>query len=134
MRSPVTMCNALDRPAAPRTRPRPRWGVLYTLAALPLAALAGVESAGAPSAIYTLLETGLAVIAFAGMLAWTWCNRAALEADTGCECADSTVRVSAVGAPAVGGVSRRPAVPAASPVGHDDESRELVGVGSPIER
>jgi hypothetical protein len=128
------MCNVLSRPAAPGTRPRPRWGVLYALAGVPLIALAGIESAAAPGAASTVLETGLAVVAFAGMLAWTWWNRAALDADTGCECAGSTERGSVGVVRATDTVTRRPAVPAAWPVAHDDESHELVGSGISLDR
>jgi len=77
------------------TTPRPRWGRLYGLAGLTLAALATVEvfpSSGPP---LTALRCGLALGGLVAMAVWARSNRVALEQQD-CECAADTITVRVI--------------------------------------
>ena len=89
------MCEVTERSGRPRALPGPRWGGLYALAGLMLAALAAVETLVAPGAELTALQCGLVLAGFGAIIGWTRCNRAALDHLDWCDCASAkmTVRV-----------------------------------------
>ena len=87
------MCAVTERSGRPRALPRPRWGGLYTLAGLLLAALAAVEALVAPGAELTALQCGLVLAGFGAIVGWTRRNRVALDHLDWCDCASARVTV-----------------------------------------
>ena len=90
------MCDMTARTGRPGTTPRPRWGRLYGLAGLTLAALATVEvfpSSGPP---LTALRCGLALGGLVAMAVWARSNRVALEQQDWCDCAAETITVRVI--------------------------------------
>ncbi|MGH2670018.1 MAG: hypothetical protein ACRDH5_13055 [bacterium] len=98
--------------------PRPRWGVLYGMGAVTLAALTAIEVRGVPGVLQTLLRCTLALATFAAMALWVRFNRAALDLQNWCECAASKITVRVIQA-------RRP-VP--EPAEEEDEEAEALTV------
>src|SRR5438128_3033218 len=78
-RVPDSMCEATTRSRRARMTPRPRWGLLYGIAAVVLAALAAVEIWAFPGAEQTVLRCGLALGGFAAMALWARQNCVALD-------------------------------------------------------
>src|SRR5439155_27263454 len=109
------MCDVTSHNERARTPTRPRWGRLYTLAILLLAALGAVELAAFPEPIETVAQCGLARGGVAAMTRWARRNRAALDQQDCCACAGA--RVTAGGIPSlrparVAGLVERGHVPA----------------------
>jgi hypothetical protein len=90
------MCGMSERSGKPRALPRPRWGGLYALAGLMLAALAVVETLVGPGAELTALQCGLVLTGFGAMVGWTRRNRAALDHLDWCDCASARVTVRVI--------------------------------------
>ena len=90
------MCGMTERSGSPRALARPRWGGLYALAGLMLAALAIVETLVAQGPELTALECGLVLAGFGAMVAWTRSNRAALDRLDWCDCASARVTVRVI--------------------------------------
>ena len=90
------MCGMTERSGWLRTTPRPRWGRLYALAGLMLAALAVVEVLVSPSPELTALRCGLILGGFGAMVQWTRRNRAALDHLDWCGCASARVTVRVI--------------------------------------
>lgn len=82
-----------------RATPRPRWGLLYGLMALALAALAAVEVAASSGVSRTVLEAGLAAGLFTTMALWARLNRAALDLQASCDCAAAKMTVRVITSP-----------------------------------
>ncbi|PYN83827.1 MAG: hypothetical protein DMD96_00700 [Candidatus Rokuibacteriota bacterium] len=76
--------------------PRPRWGRLYALAALMLAALAMAEMLVSPGPELTALRCGLVLGGFGAMVRWTRRNRAALDRLDWCDCAGERVTMRVI--------------------------------------
>ena len=85
------MCDVTSRNERARTPTRPRWGRLYTLAILLLAALGAVEVAAFPEPIETVAQCGLVLGGVAAMARWARRNRAALDQQDWCACAGAQV-------------------------------------------
>src|SRR5216117_153524 len=85
------MCDLTSRNERARTPMRPRWGRLYTLAILLLAALGAVEVAAFPEPIETVAQCGLVLGGVAAMTRWARRNRAALDQQDWCACAGAQV-------------------------------------------
>jgi hypothetical protein len=90
------MCGMSERSGRSRALPRPRWGRLYALAGLLLAALAAVETLVAPGAELTALQCGLVLAGFGAIVGWTRRNRAALDHLDWCDCASARVTVRVI--------------------------------------
>ena len=90
------MCGMNERSGEPRALPRPRWGGLYALAGLMLAALAAVETLVGPGAELTALRCGLVLTGFGAMVGWARRNRTALDHVDWCECASARVTVRVI--------------------------------------
>lgn len=90
------MCDVTAGSGGSRPGPHPRWGLLYGLAALTLAALAAVEVVVSPGAARTVLRCGLALCAFAAMAVWARSNRVALDQQDWCACAAEKTRVRVI--------------------------------------
>ena len=73
-------------------RPRPRWGLLYGVVLVGLAALALVDVDAAVPARW-LLDGGVAGAIFVGIAFWLRGHRAALDQQDWCECAGDTLTV-----------------------------------------
>ena len=73
------MCDITTASRRARTPQRPRWGLLYGLVTLMLAALAAVEFVTSPGAAQTVLQCGLALGGFGAMGLWARLNRRAIE-------------------------------------------------------
>src|SRR4029450_9357389 len=87
------MCGMSERSGRSRALPHPRWGRLYALAGLMLAALAAVETLVSPGAELTALQGGVVVAGFGAIVGWTRRNRAALDHLDWCDCASARVTV-----------------------------------------
>ena len=83
------MCDVTPRSGRSRAIPRPRWGLLYGLVTLMLAALAGVSA-------QTALQCGLALSGFGAMALWVRLNRTALDQQDWCECAAEKISVRVI--------------------------------------
>jgi len=92
------MCDATPRSGRSRAIPRPRWGLLYGLVTLMLAALAAVEIAISPGPAQTVLQFGLALSGFGAMALWVRLNRMALDQQDWCECAFEKISVRVISA------------------------------------
>jgi len=92
------MCDVMPRSRRSRAIPRPRWGLLYGLVTLMLAALAGVETAISPGSAQTALQCGLALSGFGAMALWVRSNRMALDQQDWCECAAEKISVRVIAA------------------------------------
>ena len=90
------MCEVTERSGSPRVLARPRWGGLYALAGLMLAALATAQALVPQGAELTALQCGLVLAGFATMVGWTRRNRAALDRLDWCECASARVTVRVI--------------------------------------
>ena len=90
------MCGVSERSGRSRTLPGPRWGGLYALAGLMLAALAVVEMLVAPGAELTALRCGFVLAGFGAMVGWTRRNRTALDHIDWCECAGERVTMRVI--------------------------------------
>lgn len=90
------MCGLTERSGSPRAFSRPRWGGLYALAGLMLAALALVETLGAGGVEQTALECGLVLAGFGAMIGWARRNHAALDRLDWCDCASERVTVRVI--------------------------------------
>src|SRR5207247_5762439 len=90
------MCSEPDRSGRARTLARPRWGGLYVLAGLMLAALATAELVVTPGAELTALHCGLVLAGLGAMVGWTRRNRAALDHLDWCDCARARVTVRVI--------------------------------------
>ena len=90
------MCGVSERSGRSVTLPGPRWGGLYALAGLMLAALAVVEMIVAPGAELTTLRSGLVLAGFGAMVGWTRRNRTALDHIDWCECAGERVTMRVI--------------------------------------
>jgi len=89
------MCDVTARSGRLGTTPRPRWGQLYGLAGLSLAALATVEVLPSPGPL-TALRCGFALAGLLAMAAWARSNRVALDQQNWCECAADTITVRVI--------------------------------------
>src|SRR2546422_10646869 len=81
------MCGMTERSGWSRTTPRPRWGRLYALGGLMLAALAVVEGLVSPGPELTALRCGLVLGGFRAIVQWTRRHPAALDHPDWCDCA-----------------------------------------------
>ena len=90
------MCDMTPRSGHSRAIPRPRWGLLYGLVTLMLAALAAVEFAMSPGSAQTALRCGLALSGFGAMARWVRLNRMALDQQDWCECAAEKISVRVI--------------------------------------
>jgi hypothetical protein len=90
------MCDVTAGSGHARTTPRPRWGLLFGLATLMLAALAAVEFVVSAGPTQTVLRCGLALGGFAAMALWARRNRVAIDAQGWCDCAGATVSVRVI--------------------------------------
>ena len=95
------MCDITTASRRARTPQRPRWGLLYGLVTLMLAALAAVEFVTSPGAARTVLQCGLTLGGFGAMGLWARLNRRAIDQQDWCECAGEKVTVRVIS-------SRRP--------------------------
>src|SRR5713226_628833 len=75
--------------------PRPRWGALYGVVFLGLAALTAGDVAASPVA-RPALDGGLAAAALVGIFLWIRGNRAALDQQDWCACAADTLTVRVI--------------------------------------
>jgi hypothetical protein len=104
------MCDAASSSEPDGTIPRPRWGALYGMVVLGIAALTSIDVA-VPVIERSALEMTVVGGAFVAMALWLRSNRAALDQQDWCACAGgkTTMRVIA---------SRRPqtTAPPAMPV------------------
>ncbi len=71
----------------------PRWGRLYAVVSVALAALALVPRLTPAPALRTALEAGLAIVLFAAMLRWVRGSAAALDLLDWCDCARGALTV-----------------------------------------
>jgi hypothetical protein len=90
------MCDVRTRLRHEHATDRPRWGLLYALMAVPLAALVAAEIVGPPGAVRTVLGCALAAGVFGAMGVWVRLNCAALELQERCACTGATVTVRVV--------------------------------------
>src|SRR3989454_10654895 len=90
------MCVMTERSGWLRTTPRPRWGRLYALGGLMLAALAVVEVLVSPRPELTALRCGLVLGGFGAIVQWTRRNRAALDHLDWCDCASERVTMRVI--------------------------------------
>src|SRR5205809_2608812 len=111
------MCDMTARTGRRGTTPRPRWGRLYGLAGLTLAALATIEVLPSSGPPLTALRCGLALGGLVAMAVWARSNRVALDQQVWCECAAETIIVRVI-------PSRRP-----ERVEDEEEQRILVLAG-----
>ena len=74
---------------------RPRWAVLYVVAAFALAGLALADMT-ATTAVRPAIESAASVGAVAGIALWVRTNRAALERHAWCACAAETVTMRVI--------------------------------------
>ncbi|OLC12969.1 MAG: hypothetical protein AUH29_14635 [Candidatus Rokubacteria bacterium 13_1_40CM_69_27] len=77
-------------------KPRPRWGRLYAILPLTVAAFALIEPSGLAPALGTALRGGMVGLAFGAMAWWVRANRAALDQLDWCACASSTITVRVI--------------------------------------
>src|SRR3989442_13690360 len=73
------MCGMTERSGDSLAAPRPRWGRLYALAALMLAALAMAEMLVSPGPELTALRCGLVLGGFCAVGRWARRKRSALD-------------------------------------------------------
>ena len=90
------MCDVTPRFGRSRATPRPRWGLLYGLVTLMLAALAAIEIAMSPGSAQTALQCGLALSGFGAAALWVRLNRTALDQQDWCECAAEKISVRVI--------------------------------------
>src|ERR1700694_3881453 len=118
------------------TMARPRWTVLYGIAACGLAAVAVTEIAVA-AMVRPALESVIGAAAFVAIALWLRTNRGALDQQDWCECAADTMTVRVI-------PSRRPETTNSRSKSHDhvdgrnelDLARLVVewpGVGGPVD-
>src|SRR5712691_9300795 len=81
------MCDVTPRSGRSRAIPRPRWGLLYGLVTLMLAALGPAQ---------TVLQFGLALSGFGATALWVRLNRMALDQQDWCECAAEKISVRVI--------------------------------------
>src|SRR5712691_5493267 len=117
------MCDMTTASRRARTPHRPRWGVLYGLVTLMLAALAAVEFVTSPGAAQTALQCGLALGGFGAMGLWARLNRRAIDQQEWCECAGEKVTMRVI-------PSRRPEPSPVEQVVFEDLEDEALAVGS----
>lgn len=88
------MCDAAGRLTIAR---RPRWGWLYAILPLAVAAFGAAEIVAISAPIIRPLPYGIAAIVVWGTIAWwTRANRAALEQFHWCTCASTSVTVRVI--------------------------------------
>ena len=87
------MCDARRTSA---TRPRPRWGHLYAIAALAVAALPLAELSVRASPFRIALECGMAAAAWGATVGWIRANRVAFDQLDWCDCAAKTITVRVI--------------------------------------
>ena len=75
--------------------PRPRWGALYGVVFLGLAALTAGDVA-APPVVGPALDGALAAAALVGIFLWVRGNRTALDQQDWCACAANTLMVRVI--------------------------------------
>ena len=115
------MCEAHASSKSSPAIGRLRWGLLYGIVLPQLTVLALVELACPPGAAETALDWMLGLGSFAGMALWIRASRTALDLQSWCACAGSSVTVRVI-------ESRRPATPAVAPLvpSPAEDSRELI--------
>jgi hypothetical protein len=105
---------------------RPRWTVLYAIAAFGLAALAIAEAA-AGALLRPALESVIGGAVFLGIALWLRSNCAALDQQDWCECAGQTVTVRVIASRRL--APSRPVVPRVPEPLPPDVHEELWAVG-----
>jgi hypothetical protein len=90
------MCKTKARATGSATLARPRWGVLYALAFLMLAALAATEVVDLSAPVKTVLDCGLTLGGFGAIAVWRRCSRVALDRQEWCDCAGASVTVRVI--------------------------------------
>jgi hypothetical protein len=90
------MCGVNDLVEGSPPPPRVRWGGLYVVAGLMLAALLMVQALLVAGAERTTLQCGLVLGGFGAMALWTRRNRTALDHIDWCACASSRVTVRVI--------------------------------------
>jgi hypothetical protein len=90
------MCDVTTRSRRARTIPRPRWGLLYGIATLMLAALAAVEFVASLGAAQTVLRCGLVLGGLGAIALWARLNRMALDQQNWCDCAAERITVRVI--------------------------------------
>ena|SRR2546425_9626928 len=93
----IEMCDVTVQSGLAQRTSRPRWGLLYGLMALMIAALAAAEVVVTPGRAQTVLQCALALGGFSAMALWARLNRRALDQEDWCECAASKVSVRVIG-------------------------------------
>ena len=89
------MCEPTDVSRTSTATPRPRWGALYGVVFLGLAALT-VGDVAVPPIARPALDGVLAAAALVGIFLWVRGNRTALDQQDWCACAADTLTVRVV--------------------------------------
>jgi hypothetical protein len=113
---------------------RPRWTVLYGIAAFGLAALAVTEIAVA-AMVRPALESVIGAAAFVAIALWLRTNRGALDQQDWCECAADTMTVRVIPSRRLepqGATVPRPTAPRIFEPVRVERDDEVLAVGSKL--